>query len=188
MTFSGRDIRHALEHGELNIERDGDLSVQPSSIDLHLANDIFRPEMVGDMGSVKVDTEGSYPLHIPDFDKQFYDKITLDPQEFVLATTDEWVDLPNDVMGEVKGRSSVGRLGLFVHNAGLIDAGFSGNITLELFNAAPYPIKLVPDMRICQMTLERHDTPPQIEYGEEKGSKYDDQSGVTPSRLYEDFE
>lgn len=77
---------------------------------------------------------------------------------------------------------------MFAHNAGLVDAGFGGSLTLELFNAASYPIRLKPGMRIVQMTLHEHDTEPKTAYGTDRGSKYQGQQGVTPSRLSEDFD
>ena len=85
------------------------------------------------------------------------------------------------------GRSSVGRLGMFVHNAGLIDPGFSGQVTLELTNAVDYDIELKAGMRIGQLTFHRMENAPDVGYSEYNSSKYNKQTGPTVSRLWEDF-
>ena len=70
------------------------------------------------------------------------DKIVIAPQSFLLATTNEYIKLPNHITAFVEGRSSIGRMGLFIQNAEWVDAGFEGRITLELFNANSLPIVL----------------------------------------------
>ena len=62
------------------------------------------------------------------------DSIVIPPKSFILATTREYVKIPNDLVAFVEGRSSIGRMGLFIQNAGWVDPGFEGQITLELFN------------------------------------------------------
>lgn len=161
---------------------DGEVSVQPSSVDLHLGNkfgwykDQKRP--------VTVSNEESYPELI---ERENDTEILISSGEFILAHTEEHVHLPKDAVGFLHGRSSVGRLGLFVHNAGLVDAGFAGNLTLELYNASRNTIALDTGMRICQMTLHAHENAPEIDYSGQSGSKYQEQKGPTPSKLYEDF-
>ena len=75
------------------------------------------------------------------------------PQGFVLGTTMEYIHLPNDMTAFVEGRSSIGRLGLFIQNAGWVDPGFEGQITLELYNANRVPIELKAGRRVCQLVL-----------------------------------
>lgn len=183
MILSRPDINRHLGYDDLRVEREsnGQLQIEPSSMDLHLGETQLKPCGNG-VEPVRVDDPSTYPEHVP------IEDFKVQPGEFLLAHTDEEIDLPDSKVGFVHGRSSVGRLGLFIHNAGLIDAGFSGQITLELFNAASYPIELKPDMRIAQMTLHEHQTPPDLGYGEENDNKYQSQLGPTPSRLYEDFE
>ena len=77
--------------------------------------------------------------------------ISLESHAFGLFSTKEYFKLPNNVAGFVCGKSSIGRNGLQIENAGYIDAGFHGNITLELFNMRSYAVELVPDMPICQV-------------------------------------
>jgi dCTP deaminase len=79
---------------------------------------------------------------------------------FVLGKTFEYVSLPNDIVGLLEGRSSVGRQGLMVHvTAGVVDPGFSGHLVFELANVGKMPILLYPLMRIARITfLKTHST------------------------------
>ncbi len=70
------------------------------------------------------------------------DEIVIPPHSFLLATTVEFIRLPANVTAFVEGRSSIGRMGLFIQNAGWVDPGFEGTITLELFNANRLPLRL----------------------------------------------
>lgn len=101
---------------------------------------------------------------------------------FVLATTIEYISLPDDIAAFVQGRSSVGRLGLNVQDAGFIDPGFSGEITLELYNFSRVPIKLEKGMRIAQLIFNET-------YPCEKpyNGKYKGQHGATPSLIFKDY-
>lgn len=184
MILSGTDINRSLGYGELEVERetDRDLDIEPSSMDLHLGDTVLRPTKQNPEEPVVVDEPATYPEHIPVDDKTVY------PGEFLLAHTDELVSLPDHQVGFIHGRSSVGRLGLFIHNAGLVDAGFTGQVTLELYNATNYAIELKDGMRIAQMTVHEHQSPAFSSYGKANGNKYQSQTGPTPSRLYEDFE
>ena len=75
----------------------------------------------------------------------------LHPGEFVLASTLEHVEVPDDLVARLEGKSSLGRIGLLIHStAGYVDPGWKGNLTLELSNVANLPITLYPEMRIGQ--------------------------------------
>lgn len=76
------------------------------------------------------------------------------PHQFVLGATKEWVNIPNNMVGRIEGKSSRARRGLQVHSAGYLDPGFRGNVTLELVNFAPWPILLYPDILIAQLSFE----------------------------------
>lgn len=180
MTLSESDITAALATDELAIERPaGPLRIEPSSVDLHLGDDLLKP--LGQRDPIDVTDPQTYPRHCT------LDEPVIGRRGFVLATTEETVTLGSSLVGVLHGRSSVGRLGLFVENAGLIDAGFRGQITLELFNASAAPIRLEPGMRIAQLTVHRHESAPETAYSAQPDSKYVEQAGPTPSRLYEDF-
>jgi len=177
MTLSNENIKEELYGGGIDVQYDGSYYIGPSSMDFHLWPNLLVSETGG---KVKVDEEGTYPNY------SYKKGLTIGPGEFVLATTEENVSLSEEFVGYVQGRSSVGRLGLQVENAGLVDAGFNGQITLELKNQEDYWIELVPGMRICQMTFHRHENVPDVGYSNQ--GKYQGQEGPTPSKLYEDFQ
>jgi len=109
----------------------------------------------------------------------------LHPGEFVLGSTLERVSLPDDLVGRIEGKSSLGRLGLLIHStAGFIDAGWTGHLTLELSNVANLPITIYPGMKIGQLWVEMS-SPAERPYGER--GKYQGQRGPTPSKFHQDF-
>ena len=77
--------------------------------------------------------------------------LVLEPGQFALCRTVERVDFPMEVAGWVEGRSSIGRLGVWVQNAGFIDGGFEGTITLEVYNGNKFPILIPAGYRVCQV-------------------------------------
>jgi len=103
--------------------------------------------------------------------------LILQPRAFALASTREYFNLPQDIVGFVQGKSSIGRNGLQIENAGLIDAGFDGSITLELYNMAPWPIKLRAGMPICQIHFTKVEAPLYKNYS--KTGHYNGQRGPT---------
>lgn len=186
MTVLGKhDIQSSIADSEPPlVERDeGRLAIEPASMDVHLSSQIKYPEKEHN-ATVRVDSKETYPDYYS-IDTQ---RPTVPSGEFALATTEENVTIPRGLVALLHGRSSVGRLGLFIENAGLIDPGFSGQITLELTNVEQYDIELVAGMRIGQLTFHRVENAPPVGYSEHNGNKYDGQRGPTPSRLWEDFE
>lgn len=108
----------------------------------------------------------------------------LQPREFALAITLESIELDDDVLGRLEGRSSLGRIGIIVHGtAGLFDPGWSGKATLELSNLGIMPVALYPGMRICSMTFEQLSTPSSMPYRRKPGNKYAGQTSPLASRL-----
>jgi dCTP deaminase len=108
----------------------------------------------------------------------------LQPREFVLAITEETLELDTDVLGRLEGRSSLGRIGIIVHGtAGLFDPGWRGKATLELSNLSRMPVALYPGMRICSFTFEQLSSPVAIPYGAKPNNKYADQKQPLASRL-----
>ena len=81
----------------------------------------------------------------------------LHPNRFVLASTFEWLSLPNDVAAYISGKSALGRMGLIIETAAGIHPGFSGSITLELFNCGEVPIRIYPGMPVCQLFFHKVD-------------------------------
>lgn len=108
----------------------------------------------------------------------------LQPREFVLAITEEKLELDDQVLGRLEGRSSLGRIGIIVHGtAGLFDPGWTGKATLELSNLSRMPVALYPGMRICSFTFEQLSTPSSMPYRSKPNNKYADQASPLASRL-----
>ena len=112
------------------------------------------------------------------------DSYLLLPNQFVLATTMEYVSLPDNITAFVEGRSSLGRMGLFIQNAGWVDPGFQGEITLELYNANRCAIELKAGRRIGQLVFARMDNAALRPYN----GKYQGQRGATGSKVFLDNE
>jgi dCTP deaminase len=107
------------------------------------------------------------------------DSIVLFPGEVVLATTQEYVKLPRDVVADLKLKSTLGRLWLNHSLSGWIDCNFQGQITLELQNLGPYPRKLNAGMRSAQLVFMGMESPPEVAYGEKGKGNYQGQTGTT---------
>lgn len=134
--------------------------IQPASVDLRL-----------DKVLKNIDGETFYLD-----EKSMY---VLQPGEFILGSTIEYVHIPHDLVARVEGRSSIGRLGVMVHvTAGYIDPGFRGNITLELFNCSDKPFQLNFGDCLCQIVFETLSSPCKQPYD----GKYYGDKGVVCSR------
>jgi dCTP deaminase len=108
----------------------------------------------------------------------------LQPREFALAITEESLELDDDVLGRLEGRSSLGRIGIIVHGtAGLFDPGWRGKATLELSNLGIMPVALYPGMRICSFTFEQLSSRVSTPYHKKVGNKYAGQTHPLASRL-----
>jgi dCTP deaminase len=185
--LSDRDIRAALEAGNVKIRPYDPIDLQPSSVDLHLdrAFRVFRNNRYPYIDVRQPQPDLTELLRIEE-DEPFI----LHPGEFVLGQTLEWVELPDDLVARLEGRSSLGRLGLLIHStAGYVDPGWKGNLTLELSNVANLPIALYADMRIGQISFFQMSSPVDRPYGSpELGSRYQGQSEPTASAYYRDFD
>ncbi|MEL6891258.1 MAG: dCTP deaminase [Actinomycetota bacterium] len=192
MILSDRSLREQIGAGRIVIDPLDDSLIQPSSIDVRISNlfRVFRNHSRGVL-DVKEDlTDLTELVEMPVDDAGVGDEpFMLHPGEFVLGSTLERVAVPDDLVGRVEGKSSLGRLGLLIHStAGFIDAGFDGHITLELANVASLPITLYPGMKIGQISFMQMTTPADRPYGSgASGSKYQGQRGPTPSRYFENF-
>ncbi len=187
MVLSDRTIRAEIASGRITIEPfDPDL-VQPSSVDVRVDRRfrVFRNARYPYI-DVRQPMDGLTELVEVEGDEPFI----LHPGEFVLGQTFERVTLPDDLVARLEGKSSLGRLGLLIHStAGFVDAGFEGNLTLELSNVANLPITIYHGMPIGQISFMRMDGPVERPYGaREAGSKYQGQAEPTASRFYRNFE
>jgi dCTP deaminase len=183
--LSDRSINEAIASGRLGIDPFDPTLVQPSSVDVRLDNKflVFRNTKRAFI-DVKQPADDLMELLEVGLDEPMF----LHPHEFVLGSTVERVRMPDDLVGRLEGRSSLGRLGIVIHStAGFIDASFEGHVTLEISNLANLPIALYPRMRIGQISFSLMTTPADRPYGPKRGSKYSGQRLPTASRLYLDF-
>lgn len=180
MVLSDVDIIERIGNGSLVIDPYEEDNVEPASVDLLLGYGFKRVVQTDKWRAV--DTAEPQDTGAYDF-VETDDSVLIDPGEFVLATTKERVEIPNDMVAHVLGRSSLGRLGISVHQtAGYIDPGFNGQITLELSNHGPAPVRLHADDRICQIVFEELSSPALEPYGHD-GSQYQGQQGATESGM-----
>lgn len=113
----------------------------------------------------------------------------LHPNDFVLASTLEYIQLSPGIAGRLEGRSTWGRTGLQVHStAGFIDPGFRGSLTYELHNMGKLPLPLFPGIRIGQISFHRMETDVVEDYIKKEGAKYADTTGTKDPLFYEDYE
>lgn len=171
--LADHEIEAAVESGHLGWDPYDPTLLQPNSIDVRLSEDFLVPGgEVKHMDLARVPEGHMAPVR--------FSRITMPPGDFILASTVETVRIPSDLVARVEGKSSLARLGLVVHvTAGFIDSGFSGQITLELVNMAPWAITLHAGMTIAQVAFERCApvrTPYQGRYQSQRGpveSRYD---------------
>ena len=174
MILSDQTITKMLECKELVITPLNAEQIQPASVDIRLGNTF---SIVDDTpsGIITLRSEIRYKTISAD-------RYLILPGQFVLATTMEYFELPDDLTAFVEGRSSLGRMGLFIQNAGWVDPGFHGEITLELFNANRCAIELQAGRRIGQLVFAKMDAPALNPYR----GKYQGQKGATGSRVFLD--
>ena len=179
--LSDGTIRRLVEEGRIRIDPWDPGMLQPASVDLRLGRSfrVFENHKVtaidladppsGLTEKVEVNPDESFVIH---------------PGEFVLGRTEEHVELPDDVVARIEGKSSLGRLGLIVHaTAGFVDPGFKGTLTLEITNLTRVPIVLWPGKPIAQLSFMGLDRPAERPYGHpELGSHYHGQVDATESR------
>ncbi len=187
MVLSDRTIRRLLREGRIVIDPYDETLLQPSSVDVRVDRffrvfhnarypfiDVKQPQE--DLTElVEIADEEPFILH---------------PGEFVLGSTLERIQLPDDLVSRLEGKSSLGRLGLLIHStAGFVDPGWDGHVTLELSNVANLPITIYYAMKIGQLSFVQLTEPAERPYGSDAlGSKYQGQRGPTPSRYWQNFE
>ena len=186
MLLSDRDIRSAVEAGEIGLDPWDAGLVQPSSVDVRLDR-LFRVFENHRYPVIDPAVEQSELTRLIEVDPD--EAFVLHPGEFVLGATYEAVSLGTSLAARLDGKSSLGRLGLLTHStAGFIDPGFQGHVTLELSNMATLPIKLWPGMKIGQLCFFRLTSPAEEPYGSSAyGSRYQGQRGPTASRSHLNF-
>lgn len=168
MILSDQDIRWALYHKWIKIDPEPpDDCIQPASVDLHLGDTILIGHPFN-LGFTEIDIRapglGAYLLQ---------------PGQFVLGTTVEKVTLDSGHVGQLNGKSTLGRQGLLIHaTAGFVDPGFSGQLTLEMYNLRQNTIRLEAGQKIAQICFIKLSSGAFRPYGHpELGSHYQGQEG-----------
>lgn len=184
MFLSDKDIFQRIKNKEIIIEPFERKHLEPASYDLRLHTNfrVFKRSTVTHVDVaeefdvtelVKVKKDGPFVIH---------------PGEFILASTFEKITMPNDLLGFLEGRSSLGRLGLIVHaTASHIPPGFSGYLTFEMSNLSILPVKLYAGMRVAQLSFTELSSKVIRPYGKKGSNKYQGQEPPTASRIWKDF-
>jgi dCTP deaminase len=188
MVLSDRDIRKALDSGRIKIDPLPDFEKQLGSIsvDFRLGNtfmvfehsrfsfiDPRHPASIGDaMRTIEVKDDEPFIMQ---------------PGDFALASTMESLELADDLLGRLEGRSSIARLGITVHStAALFEPGWVGTATMELSNLGRMAVALYPGMRICAFSFEPVSSPVSMPYRLKKNNKYAGQRDPQASQLSEE--
>jgi len=190
MILSDKDIKEYIESGKIKINPVPDFEIQlgPASLDVRL-NNIFRVFNHTQVPYIDPKNKSTFENLTEVIKIEENKPFVLQPGQFILASTLEEVELPDDVGARIEGRSSWGRLGIIVHStAGYIDPGFKGKITLEMSNIGMLPVLLYPGMRICQLSFEKLSSPAQKPYPQKKDAKYFGDQLPQESKIYKDFQ
>lgn len=172
MVLSDFDLMNMIKSGRLKIEPFSDDIVRENGIDFKLDNEIAHhknlgPDFIMDPSDEKMISDA--------YDVQKDQKtLVIGPHEQVLVSTVEHVELPDDVAGLVELRSTWARHGLGMPPT-IIDAGFHGTVTLEVFNNAPYSIALKPNTRFAHIIFIKTSSRVQNSYA---SGSYSGQKGV----------
>jgi dCTP deaminase len=171
MILSGYEIRSQLG-SNIVIDPFEESRLNPNSYNLSLHDELLvYEEVVLDMKN----SNRSRRLHIPP------EGLVLDPNRLYLGRTVERTETHN-LVPMIEGRSSIGRLGLFVHvTAGFGDVGFCGYWTLEMF--AVQPIRIYAGVSICQIIY--HDI--RGDFAEYASDKYQHNRDIQPSLLFREL-
>jgi len=172
MILSRNDIIKALEKGEIKFEPLKKEAIGPCSIDFTLSDQftvfktgkLFSPH---DREAVRSHSELVTTKGEP---------FTLSPGQFVLGQTKEKIAISKRLAGTLEGRSSVARLGIVVHAAGLVNPGTGMNkptkLTLEIFCQLNNPVQLIPGMGIMQILFHELTSSVEIGYDDRSSSQY----------------
>jgi dCTP deaminase len=179
--LSDGTIVRLVEEGRIKIDPWDAGMVQPASLDLRLGDSfrVFHNHKVTAIDLREPPANLTEQIKIAEGEP-----FVIHPGEFCLGRTLEHVQLPDDIVARIEGKSSIGRLGLIVHaTAGFCDPGWRGTLTLELNNLTRVPIRLYAGLPIAQLSFMTLDAPAERPYGHEQlGSKYQGQVEATESR------
>lgn len=172
MILSGKEISEQIEKNNISIEPYTPSQLNPNSYNLRLHHELLVYE------NDTLDMKSPNPtqqITIPE------EGLLLEPNKLYLGRTVERTST-NSYVPMLEGRSSIGRLGLFIHvTAGFGDVGFNGFWTLEIF--CVQTIRIYSGVEICQIFYHSIEG----DYDLYQSGKYQNNKGIQPSRLYKDF-
>jgi dCTP deaminase len=186
VVLSGEQIKEYIKLGKIIIEPFDEKLIGPSQVDLRLGSkfrvfksidlvDPVYPETIK-KNTKLVDTRGR--------------PFTLAPGQLVLGITREKISIPNDLVASIEGRSSIARMGVFIHiSSGHVNPGSGSSkpipVTLEILNMNPSPVKLYPGMRVCQLLFYTMDRDVKLGY-DALGGKYAGKTEPSLSLVFRD--
>ena len=170
--LSDADIQLAVDSGLLEIKPFDISSLQPASLDVHLAKTVAFIDR-GKLHDAAIDLKKPVDEYMKYEEIDLLEGLIVHPREFLLGVTMEWFKFPTQIIGNLDGKSSLGRLGFVVHStAGFFDPGFAGHATLEITNLTERPLKIYPNIPVGQMRFSVMTSPAKKVYGKLLGSKY----------------
>lgn len=189
MILSDRDIKEAVEQGRITIDPAPSYEKQlgPCSLDLHLGS-VMKVFKRASYPYLDLKREINFEELMDEIQVGEGDPFILQPGAFALAVTKEVFALPDDIMGRLDGRSSLGRLGIVVHStAARFDPGWQGRAVMELGNLGPSPVILYEGMRICALTFETLTSRAEESYSKSTKRKYSQQEKPQASKINKEF-
>lgn len=185
MLLSDVDIVKAIEAGRIKIDPAPNYDVQlgSCSIDMHLGNE-FKVFNRSKIPFIDLKNPTSSELFMQDIVIPDNEPFIMQPGDYLLAITKEWLEIADDLIGRIEGRSSLGRLGIIVHGtASVFDPGWRGRPVMELGNLGTLPVAIYPGMRMCAFTFEQLSSPTSKPYYKKLNNKYGNQSNPMASKL-----
>lgn len=178
-----KDLLKAIEEKRIELRPFSKQQLGPSGIDIRIGYNIrsYKDTKIDKLNPFEEYNEEELTQLIEPEDGRFI----IYPEDLVLIPSMEWISMPNDIVARVVARHSFNRLGLVVvGNAGTIEPGFKGFLTIAIKNVGRTPVILYPEMPICKLMFEDMSSSVKIPYGMLEKSKYQEQKGPTTSKLH----
>ena len=171
-----REIYFSIGNNQLKIIPLIDINEQlgSTSLDIRLGTnfEVYFPNQFGILDFTDPSINQNIKYNSKKINLDFLKSIPINPGQFMLGHSLEYIKLPNYISADLEGRSSFARLGIEIHmTAGFIDPGFEGVLTFEIFNAGTHPIMLYPGLRIGQLRFMKIDQPV-LDYAKRRSAKY----------------
>lgn len=185
MILSDKDIVIQNALGNISIDPFNEKNIQPASYDLHLDRHFmkFKSQLQ------EIDLKKPLEDDMISWSVEKGESLLIYPGEFLLGVTEETVGVSGKVAARMDGKSSLGRVGLFIHiTAGFIDPGNKLKLTLEMLNVSGRPIRVYPSMPIAQVSFHLMESESGKKYGDESlNSKYFGATRPQASQFYKNF-